>query len=357
MKRFLSLLMLPALLLGLNGCTFSNETYYHHAQLYLGNGEFAAAARMFNHLGEYEDSADYALYCAALDALMEGRLTVARANMTLLVPFKSSERYLQYITALELENEGKLEEALAAFTALGSFENSLDKAERLSEAIPEAELSHARALMGASRWEQALTLLEGLNGYGESNRLAEQCRQKIHRAAYDQALSLYNSEQYEEALSAFEALGETLDAPARARMCRGAMYAQLETEYTGACTATAQDLMNRYAEMEDYFASPQRLQALRDRFSVNLKLTAAAYARPYVLFGGSQQWRVIGTEGSHITLTAQEPSLFATITDLAPTLTPQEESAVVSWKHPLMTIDLDQYSFTQGSGTPADPFR
>ena len=352
MKR--ALLLLP-LLLCLSSCTLSNEAYYHQAQLYLGSGDPASAASMFSQLGEYEDSADYALYCAALDALKSGALPIARANMALLAPFKSSQRYLQYIDALTLEQEGKLEEALAAFTALGSFEDSIAHVESLRTAIPERDLANARALMGASRWEQALTVLEKLAGYGESDRLATQCRESIARAAYDQAVRLYDGGQYQEALTAFESLGGLLDAPARARMCRGAMYGQLEEDYAAASLSTAQSLIEGYAEMEDYLSSPQRLDALQQRFAINLHLAEAML--PHVVFGGGMLWRVMQVQGSHAQLLSQSGPVFATNTDLAAPFSPEEKAAIVTYEYPRLTIDLDHYAFTQGSGTPEDPYR
>lgn len=355
MKRMLFLLL--PLLLCLSGCVPSNDAYYEQAQLYLGSGDFETAAQLFSQLGEYEDAADYALYCAALDALENDQLALARANLTMLEDFKSSERYLRYITALEAEAAGKLDEALAMFEGLGSFEESLLHVQSLQEAIPERDIAHARALMGASRWEQALALLEKLHGHVDSARLIEQCRARISNDAYNQAMALFNDEKYEEALAAFESLGETLDSPARARMCRGAMYQQLEEAYAAASMANAADLIARYEEMEDYFASPQRLHDLQQRFAVNLKLLSAAYARPYVAFGDGLQWRVTGTEGSHVQLTAQTPVVFATVTDLSAPFTPPQEQAIVALEYPRLTIDLDQYTFTGGSGTAADPFR
>lgn len=352
MKR--ALLLLP-LLLCLSGCTLSNEAYYHQAQLYLGSGDFTSAASMFTQLGEYEDSADYALYCAALDALRNGNLPVARANMALLAPFKSSQRYLQYIDALALEQQGKLEEALAVFTMLGSFEDSLAHAESLRTAIPERDLANARALMGASRWEQALTTLEKLAGYGESERLAAQCRDSIARAAYDQAVRLYDEGQYQDALTAFEALGGLLDSPARARMCRGAMYAQLEEAYAAASLSNAQSLMDAYAEMEDYQASPLRLEALRQRFAVNLRLAGSTL--PHARFGHDLLWRVMRTEGSHAHLLSQSGPVFTTVTDLSGAFSAEEEAAIIALEYPRLTIDLDLYAFTQGTGTPEDPYR
>lgn len=358
MKR---ILLLFPLLLCLCSCTPSAPDYYHHAQLYLGNGDYESAALLFTQLGEYEDAADYALYCAALNALKHDQLALAKADMELVAPFKSSQRYLRYIAAREAEANGKLEEALGIFRSLGSFEDSLTHVQSLQEAIPQRDLAHARALMGADRWEQALTVLEALNGYGESTELANRCREEITRSAYDQAMQLYENGQYAQAMAAFEALGDVLDAPARARICRGAMYDQLEQDYAAASMATAQELMDRYAEMEDYFDSPLRLRDLQQRYTANLKLAAAAYARPYVSFGTSGEapllWRVSMVEGSQATLLCQGSIHPATITDLSYPFTSDEEAAIVLFEHPRLVIDLDRFAFTQGSGTPEDPFR
>ncbi len=358
MKR---ILLLFPLLLCLCSCTPSTPDYYHHAQLYLGNGDYESAALLFNQLGEYEDAADYALYCAALNALQHDHLSLAKADLELITPFKSSQRYLRYITAREAENEGKLEDALGIFQSLGSFEDSLTHVQSLREAIPQRDLAHARALMNADRWEQALGVLESLNGYDDSADLAERCREEITQSAYDQAMQLYESGQYAQAMAAFEALGDVLDAPARARMCRGAMYDQLEEDYATASLATAQELMERYAEMEDYFESPLRLRDLQNRYAANLKLAAAAYARPYVAFGTDGDaplvWRVSLVEGSHATLLCQRSALPTTATDLVYPFSPEEEAAIVSFEHPRLVIDLDRHAFTQGSGTPEDPFR
>ena len=186
MKRLLSLLMLLSLCLTLCGCTLSNRDYYERAQLYLGSGDFATAAQLFSQLGEYEDSADYALYCAALYALQEGELDLARTNLTQVAPFKSSARYLRLVEAMTLERSGDLEGALVIYDALGSFEGSADAAKRLRTAIPRKKLEHASALMNAGRYEQALKELVALDGFGESAALAEYPHRRIRRLRHSQ---------------------------------------------------------------------------------------------------------------------------------------------------------------------------
>ena len=343
MKRLLSLLLLLSLCMSLCGCTLSNRDYYERAQLYLGSGDFATAAELFSQLGEYEDSADYALYCAALYALQEGELDLARTNLTQVAPFKSSGRYLRLVEAMTLERSGDLEGALAAYDALGSFENSADAAERLRTAIPKKKLEHASALMDAGRYEQALKELEALDGYGESTALAESCRQAITQAAYAQAEQLYAEGKYEEALSAFEALGDALDAKARALACRSAMYRSLEADYREASLSTAESLIDRYAEMEDYLDSALRRKALESRFRTNLTLLSATASLPYVRFGSYPAlesgapapltWRVIAAEGSCVTLLCEQviDAMSAEqVRTLALILTAEEQAGLVS---------------------------
>lgn len=349
--KLLLLLLLPALLLC--SCTATNDAYYQQAQLYLGNDEYATAADMFGLLGEYADAADYTLYCQGLAAMEQGQWEVAKADMALVEPFKSSTRYLQYITACQQEASGDLTQALSAFSALGSFEDSAERAEALREEIPRRQLSRAKALMDASHWAQAASLLESLTGYENGAELLEECRMRLQREAYNQAASLYDSGRYEEAMAAFEALDGALDADIRAQMCRSAMYYQLEEAYAAASMTTAQDLMARYAEMEDYLASPLRLQALQERFAVNLQLARAE--SPYVRFAG-HIWQVQQVESGCAVLEAaeQRDPLAA---DPAPMLSSVEDAAVLAYEYPCLTLDLNRYAFTQGSGTVEDPYQ
>lgn len=354
MKRTLLLALVP-LLLAMSSCTISPAGYYDHAQLYLGSGDFETAASMFSQLGEYGDSADYALYCAGLHALSTGDMALARANLAQVHPFKSSSRYLSMMDAMELESEGSLEEALALYDALGSFEDCRDRAIALRERIPQRDLAKARALMGAHRWEQALTILEALGNYDSSAELAEECRGRITREAYDQAADLCRQGQHAAARSAFEALGDVLDAPARALACRDAIYQQLEEDYRTASLSTAESLMQRYADMADYQASAARLNELQARYSINLELLDRLYEHPVVCLGG-MNWRVILAEGSQVTLLCQQ--LFPSSgTDLLPAFSAEENAAILSFDFPRLTLDLDRYVFTQGKGTPEDPYQ
>ena len=112
----------------------------------------------FHQLGEYEDSAEYALYAAALDALQRGKIDLARANLLEIAPFKSADRYLRYLDALDAENEGELDSALDIYASLGSFEDCAERAQTLEAAIPEQAIRQGRQMMSQGDYEGARDL-------------------------------------------------------------------------------------------------------------------------------------------------------------------------------------------------------
>ena len=311
MKKTLLLLLLTAAL-ALTGCSASNQSYYEHAQLLLGYGDYAQAAELFTQLGEYRRSGDYALYCAALAALRDGEFTLARANFALVEDFKSSERYLRYLDALDAASAGELESALALFEALGSFEDSRERAEKLREQIPADTLDHAKSLMEAGRYEQARSILASLEGWGDSAALMAECDAAILEAAYTRAEALYASGDYASALTAFQSLGESLDAAQRAQDCLDALYRALEQDCASATLANAEELMARCEELDGYGDSAALLAALESRFRRTLNLLRDGQSRPYVLLGqypfaesGEPQallWRVLRLDGHEATL-------------------------------------------------------
>lgn len=347
-RKRISILLALLLALTATGCSASNQKYYEQAQLYLGSGDFSMAGSLFGQLGEYADAADYALYCAGLQALSDGDLDLARADFELVLPFKSSDRYLTYIAALTLEEDGELEEALRLWEELGSFEDSAAHAELLRADIPADEMAHARALMKAGRYEQARGILEALDGYGDSPALIKECDEAILRAAYDRAEALYASGSFSEAMSAFEALGDNLGAAQRALDCRAAMYEALEAAYAHATLSTAAGLIDSYAEMEDYGESESRLNDLQTRFGVNLSLVSSASTMPCVVFGqyptletgapSPLTWRLIALDNATATLLCDRVIDALPATTLPSLmLTAAEQEAVVSFSLPLLS--------------------
>lgn len=330
MKKVMRMVAVALAALTLTGCGQSNQAYYERAQLYLGSGDYWMASEMFKQLGEYEDSAEYALYSAGLAALADGDAALARANFSEVDPFKSSPRYLRYLDAMALEADDDLSGALALYAGLGSFYRSEEEAARLRAEIPEQQMDYARSLMSAGHYDQALNVLDALDGYGDSATLIAECDQAMTQRAYDQAQQLYRDGAYSDALSAFEALGDTLDARAQVLMCRGAMYRQLEESYRAVTLETAETLLDDYREMEDYLDSEARVKSLEARYAVNLSLRECAADHPYAVFGAYPYgesgiampltWRVLTVNGSTATMLCEaviDAHNAATPTDLS----------------------------------------
>ncbi len=141
MKKGLMALLAAAVLLTLTGCGIasSNQELYERAQLYLGGNDYQAASALFTQLGEYQDSADYALYAKSLLAWQDGDLTLARHGLEALHPFKSTGRYLAYLDALDAEKAGNTADALARFEDLGTFGDSPTRAQILRERLKEEQ--------------------------------------------------------------------------------------------------------------------------------------------------------------------------------------------------------------------------
>ncbi len=141
MKKGLMALVVAAVMLLLTGCGIasSNQELYERAQLYLGGNDYEAAAALFMQLGEYGDSADYALYAKSLLAWQDGDLTLARHGLEALHPFKSTGRYLAYLDALDAERAGNTADALAQYEALGTFGDSPTRAQVIRERLKEEQ--------------------------------------------------------------------------------------------------------------------------------------------------------------------------------------------------------------------------
>ena len=435
MKRIVTLLAALALALTATGCAASNEDYYQQAQRFLGAGDFEGAARLFDQLGGYRDSGEYALYAAGLYALQQGERDLARSSLRQVDPFLNSGRYLTYLDAADLAEADDLEGAMALYQSLGAFADSAAQAQALEAAIPARDIRRARALMASGGWQQALTLLQPYQGQEEADTLIAQCGEGLRRNAYDKAAELYQSGDYGQAMAAFEALGDTLDAKARALACRSALYMQLEAEYASVTLSGCESLMARYAALEGYLDSASRISELQARFATNLALRDTAGKHPYVIYGsyptdesGAAQpltWQVLGVtddaatllctrvidampvasatdlaapEDAAATLALPDQEQATTLGDLSCAATPyamsqgvQHHSDGRAWwwladeapdgrqaivwyngsvleggvdpaeatigLRPLLYLDLNRYAFTQGSGTPEDPFR
>ena len=433
MKKLSILAVLLCMALTLTACASrDNQAYYETAQLYLGCGDYDYAAELFSQLGEYADSADYALYARALQAIVEEDYALARANLNAVNPFKSSGRYLMQLDALEAEAEGELEKALALYEKLGSFADAHLAAERLQTEIPEAAMKEGRALMAKGEYEAARTLFLSLDGYGASATLANNCAVALNKAAYTEADKLADAGDLLGAMSAFTALGDTLDAAKRAAECLAAIHEGLDERFAAVTLASAPALLEDYAALGEDATAKARVAELTARFGKNLEIITME--NPVVQLGaypaaesGEEQpvrWRIIKAEGAVLTLLSEAvldasaeaqaipltfseaeqsavgdvtlPSVadLAALADLKCAATPyalaqgavNDAGAAAFWLRdslenglhpiistsgaltlpaeaaayglrPMMTVSLDHFTFTHGSGTAEDPFR
>ena len=330
-KKFLTMLLLVCVSIGAAGCSaYSNQRYYERAQLMMGSGEYAGAAELFEQLGEYEDSAEYALYAAALDALQSGKTDLARANLLEIAPFKSADRYLRYLDALDAEDEGDLDSALDIYASLGSFEDCAERSQTLEAAIPEQTIRQGRQMMSQGDYEGARELFLSLNGYGQSRALADACTAAIARKAYLAAENLLDSGDYLGAMNAFAAMGDTLDAAHRAEECRSLLLKQAEEAFQAVTLETADALDEQLESLSADAAFAEIRQALTEKFGVNLSLLRAARTEhPYVLLGtypmgesGAESdvlWQVLRVDGDKLVLlccSVIDASSVATTSDL-----------------------------------------
>lgn len=347
MKKHLALLaVLLCMALALTACSGSNvNEYYQTAQLYLGCGDYAYAADLFAQLGEYEDSAEYALYARALEALKDEEYDLARANFTAINPFKSSGRYLMLLDALDAEADGEMEQALALYEKLGTFAEAHQEAERLATAIPEAAIRDGRALMSKGEYEKARELFLSLEGYGGSKTLADNCTAALNKAAYAAAEKLLKAGDRQGALAAFTAMGDALDAEKRAEECRKAILADLDKQYAAVTLETAPALLEAYAALKDDETARQQAAELAARYGKNLALITME--NPWLQLGAYPQaesgevkpvlWQVLKTEGTVLTLlSAHVLDASGEAAPIVLTLTADEEAAVTPMQLPSM---------------------
>ncbi len=284
MKRLLALfLTLSALCC--TACAATNENYYQQAQRFLGAGDYESAARLFDQLGGYRDSTEYALYAAGLHALQNGDRELCRRSLLQVDPFLNSSRYLTWLKAGDLSAADDLEAAAALYQSLGAFYDSPQRVAELQAQIPARDIRRAQVLINAGGFQQALTLLQPYTSTEEADQLILRCEEGLQQQAYDQAAALYDEGLYAEAMVAFEALGDTLDAQARILSCRSALYTQAENDYAAVTLSTCEELMARYAALGSYLNSADRLQELQQRFAVNLLVRDRAALMPWVEYG------------------------------------------------------------------------
>ena len=163
MKKWISLLL--ALCLCLSLCACSSGDYKKATNAYT-QGDYAAAALLFEQLGDYKDSAELLKDC----------------------------RYQQ---ALQRIADEEYDEALALLEPLGEYKDS-------AERIPACRYGKALQLMDKGNYDEALALLEPLGEYQDSAEQARECR-------YQMAMRDYGNGKVKETV---DALSSIYDYPA-----------------------------------------------------------------------------------------------------------------------------------------------
>lgn len=171
MKKRICILLLSALML-LTGC--AREDYEQAQALYQAK-EYAAAAKAFEALGDYEDSAAMVTAC-------------------------------EYALAQQMLAAGNWVGAEMAFAALGDYEDS-------PEQVLRCRYEQAKILLEGDAYLEAEQMFVALDDYADSAQLALQCR-------YKQGKALLEVGDNSGALEIFESLGDYEDAAALLQQAR-----------------------------------------------------------------------------------------------------------------------------------------
>ena len=243
------------------------------------NGDYIAAADLFDTLGVYEEAETRAAQCrytAGMNALGVGELEIAARQLRLAGDYEDAQaRFADaaftlgsaaleneayetaiewlgqlpregeagdaldratYAYAQELEAAGRKEQAALEFASLGGYQDAEERAKSLEYALACAEMEHSP--------ESALGRFEGLGDYKDAEKMALSCR-------YQMARELFAGGEYEEAMQAFEQLGDYGDAAGQARRSRYALAGERfeQRDYEGA--AALYEACGAYLDSED----------------------------------------------------------------------------------------------------------
>lgn len=171
MKKWICVL-LAVLLLLLTGCDSQD---YEQAQALYQAGDYAAAAEVFEALGDYEDSSQMAMACKyalAQEQYEAGEYTAASREFALLGDYEDSPQMVtacQYALAEELYEAGELLAAEASFRTLGDYRDSPDWVLR-------CRYEQGRALLEAGDYPAALEIFGSLTGFEDAAAQLQQAQ-------------------------------------------------------------------------------------------------------------------------------------------------------------------------------------
>lgn len=164
---------------------------YNKAQTLFEQGNYEEAEDLFDELGDFENSAQY-----AAEAEKEEEM---------------AEDYEEGKALMVAEN---YDAAIVAFAKLGDYK---DSAALVEECKNEKAYKQAVELMNAKSYDAAIAAFTALAGYKDSDALAAQCG---NAKIYDQAKGLYDGGNYAEALELFNSISDYEDSADMAVNCR-----------------------------------------------------------------------------------------------------------------------------------------
>lgn len=199
MKKWICALLAAACLL-LAGC---NSKDYEAAMELYGAGNYAAAAKAFRLLGDYQDSSAMASACeyALAEQLYADENWVgAEAAFTALGNYEdSAQRVLRcrYEQAKILLEGGAYPEAGAAFTVLGDFEDSPEQVKR-------CRYEQGKLWLEAGEYPVAREIFAGLGAYADAPQLLEQARWGMLQTFLIEQSPYFFGDGYQVGITAFD---------------------------------------------------------------------------------------------------------------------------------------------------------
>ena len=312
---------------------------------------FKEAARLFETIKDYEDSAELmaecydkaeiarkdAVYVNATDAMAQESIAGYDKAMGLykVIPdFKDSNQKMEYCQRKIEELKAK-EEAERA-ERRRQIEIAIEEGERRAKRnkkiaiiattivctviafvivlntviIPNGKYSDAVALMEAGKYEEAIFAFEALGGYKDSDKQIQKCNTAIMDGKYNDAVTLMEEGKYEEAISAFEALDGYKDSDKQIVNCNTAI---MDGKYNDAVALMDSDVVKSYEaliDLDGYKDSTEKANSIYAKYiSEEMKRVNVG---DYVFFGAYEQdnntsngkenleWLVLAKEGNKV---------------------------------------------------------
>ena len=371
---------------------------YCRALQAIGEGDYALARANLTAVNPFKSSARYLMYIDALEAENEGELETALSLYEKLGSFMEANLAAERLAAAipeaaiqegrSLMSQGEYEAAREIFLSLNGYGSSQLLADNCTAALQRAAYNEADKLAEDGQWLEAMAAFTALGDSLDAAERAAECLAAIH-ADLDARYAAVTLETAPALLKDYAALGE--DATAQTRIAelteRYGKNLELITmdypcvafgQYPGAesgqeqpvrwwvirkegltltllstaaldASDTAQTVELLFSDAEQAAAGEVTLPSVADLAALtDLRCTATAYALAQgapAENGAALYWLRDSLEnGMHPVISA------------AGTLMLPEDGAVYGLR-PMLTISLETFTFTSGSGTAEDPFR